>query len=129
MIIAQLEAREELDLGDEGRGHSGHGSGHDSNLKSRNTKLPMHVAVLHSCFHCASAVSEGTCALDDLFKHDVCCQCGRHVVRMLSVRIVFIHEHAYGVSVAYSTKCDIQLPVCERSVRLVFRMRPGGRVV
>jgi hypothetical protein len=48
MIIAQLEAREELDLGDEGRGHSGHGSGHDSNLKSRNTKLPMHVAVLHS---------------------------------------------------------------------------------
>ena len=55
MIIAQQEAREELDLVvTKGRGRSGHGSGHDSNLrlksllKSRNTKLPMHVAVLHS---------------------------------------------------------------------------------
>ena len=40
MIIAQQEAREELDLVvTKGRGRSGHGSGHDSNLKSRNTKL------------------------------------------------------------------------------------------
>jgi hypothetical protein len=33
MIIAQQEAREELDLVvTKGRGRSGHGSGHDSNL-------------------------------------------------------------------------------------------------
>ncbi len=52
MIIAQLEAREKLDLGDEGpKGRRGTAATiADSNLKSRNTKLPMHVAVLHSVF-------------------------------------------------------------------------------
>ena len=50
MIIAQLEAREELDLGDEGPCAQRPRQRPTEFKITKNTKLPMHVAVLHSVF-------------------------------------------------------------------------------
>ena len=123
MIIAQLEAREEPDRGDEGPWAQRPRQRPRFEFKiTKHETSEARRCLCTQCFHCVLAASGRACALDDLLKHDVCCQCGRHVVRMLSVGIVFIHEDAYGVSVTYPTKCDVQLPVCKRSVRLVFRM-------